>query len=347
MHFPWAILLAVNTMAFARIVSLLLKDSGSLHIQLSRLAPTLNGGLYKGQAGRVAVMGGSRDYTGAPFFAAAASLRFGGDLAYVFCEQSASLAIKSYSPELMVTPFYGYEQLEGPSSSCDASPVFEMLPRLHSLVVGPGLGRNSKVFVIVQSIIESAVAAGVPLVIDADGLYMLETFPELWQTVLRHSEKVTITPNKAEFERLCKRAETMSPPLANDLASEHVETQILALSQSLAGATVLLKGRDDLISNGADVWRVVELGSPRRCGGQGDLLAGSLGVAAFWAASMPADPSPAEDVIPPNVLACVLASIVVKRAARLAFQKKLRGTTTPDILEFIAEAFQTTVPHYD
>lgn len=135
----------------------------------------------------------------------------------------------------------------------------------------------------------------------------------------------------------------MYPSLAVELASEHAEARILALSQSLAGVTVLLKGADDLISNGANVWKVVEFGSPRRCGGQGDLLAGSLGVAAFWAASKPADPNPEPDALPPNVLACVLSSVVVKRAAQLAFKKKFRGTTTPDILEFIADAFEKTV----
>ena len=54
------------------------------------------------QLGRVGVFGGSKDYTGAPFYASISSLRMGADLAYVFTAQEAAPAIKTYSPELMV-----------------------------------------------------------------------------------------------------------------------------------------------------------------------------------------------------------------------------------------------------
>lgn len=54
------------------------------------------------QLGRVGIFGGSKDYTGAPFYASIASLRMGADLAYVFTAQEAAPAIKAYSPELMV-----------------------------------------------------------------------------------------------------------------------------------------------------------------------------------------------------------------------------------------------------
>jgi ATP-dependent NAD(P)H-hydrate dehydratase len=244
------------------------------------------------------------------------------------------------------TPFYDHESLLV-NNACNSSPVIDMLPRLHSLVVGPGLGREVVVFSMVLPIIEYAVAVGIPVVIDADGLFMLETFPGLWNVVQNHSMKFILTPNKAEFDRLCKRAAIQDPP---DLISSNVDAvKLEALSQSLSGATVLLKGKEDLISDGAGVWRVQEEGSPRRCGGQGDLLAGSLGVAAYWAASH-ASKAPvqslSEDIpLSPNVLACALASVVVKRAAKLAFSKHARGTTTPEILDQIALAFERTLPH--
>jgi hypothetical protein len=61
---------------------------------------------HKGSSGRVGVLGGSARYTGAPFYAAMASLKAGADLSFVFCAQEASLPIKCYSPELMVAPVY-------------------------------------------------------------------------------------------------------------------------------------------------------------------------------------------------------------------------------------------------
>jgi hypothetical protein len=68
--------------------------------------PLLTNSLSKGQNGRIAVVGGSKDYTGAPFYAASAALQFGADLASVFCAEEAAIPIKCYSPELMVSPYY-------------------------------------------------------------------------------------------------------------------------------------------------------------------------------------------------------------------------------------------------
>lgn len=66
---------------------------------------------HKGSMGRIGVIGGSMDYTGAPYYSALSSLKLGADLSYVFCSQLASQPIKSYSPELMVTSFYDDSQL--------------------------------------------------------------------------------------------------------------------------------------------------------------------------------------------------------------------------------------------
>jgi ATP-dependent NAD(P)H-hydrate dehydratase len=67
---------------------------------------------HKGSSGRVGVLGGSGDFTGAPFYAAMASLNAGADLSFVFCANEAALPIKSYSPELMVTPVYSVKEFE-------------------------------------------------------------------------------------------------------------------------------------------------------------------------------------------------------------------------------------------
>ena len=65
---------------------------------------------YKGSSGRIGVLGGSERYTGAPYYAGMAALHVGSDLAFVFCAQEAALAIKSYSPELMVAPVYSAKE---------------------------------------------------------------------------------------------------------------------------------------------------------------------------------------------------------------------------------------------
>merc|ERR1712093_217247 len=73
-------------------------------LKVRKMVPPMLEKFHKGQMGRVAVIGGSADYTGAPYFSAMASARLGCDLSYVFCEPSAAPTIKSYSPNLMVSP---------------------------------------------------------------------------------------------------------------------------------------------------------------------------------------------------------------------------------------------------
>lgn len=80
------------------------------------IVPSLTFSSHKGSMGRIGVVGGSRDYTGAPYYAASAALKFGGDLSYIFCSELASMPIKSYSPELMVTPIYRESLLADESS---------------------------------------------------------------------------------------------------------------------------------------------------------------------------------------------------------------------------------------
>jgi ATP-dependent NAD(P)H-hydrate dehydratase len=72
---------------------------------------------HKGSSGRIGVLGGSARYTGAPFYAALASLKVGADLAFCFCADEASIPIKSYSPELVVIPVYKASDFDALSQS--------------------------------------------------------------------------------------------------------------------------------------------------------------------------------------------------------------------------------------
>merc|ERR1719305_930406 len=156
------------------------------------LVPRLTHSLHKGECGRVAVFGGCVMYTGAPYFAAISALKSGADLVHVFCEKGAGTVIKSYSPELIVHPVldteYGIEEID------------QWLPRLHCVVLGPGLGRNQSMLGRISIIIEKAKSRNIPMVVDADGLWHLATNPSLLQGYTR----AVITPNAMEFSRLVK-----------------------------------------------------------------------------------------------------------------------------------------------
>lgn len=123
----------------------------------SRLVPPLLPTAYKGQMGRIGIVGGSPDYTGAPYYAGQSALKFGADLSFIFCAKQACNPIKSYSPELMVTSFYDqdaveiYENSDKNNSFTNqnkeiwiemSEKIIEYLSRIHSLVIGPGLGNT-------------------------------------------------------------------------------------------------------------------------------------------------------------------------------------------------------------
>ncbi|MCB0369547.1 MAG: hypothetical protein KDD45_08890 [Bdellovibrionales bacterium] len=66
--------------------------------RLISVFPPLDSHKYKGQNGRIAVIGGSFEFTGAPYYSAVSALKVGGDLSHIFCSKFSSPAIKSYSP---------------------------------------------------------------------------------------------------------------------------------------------------------------------------------------------------------------------------------------------------------
>ncbi|KAK1341941.1 hypothetical protein QTO34_016692 [Cnephaeus nilssonii] len=204
-------------------------------------------------------------YTGAPYFAAISALKAGADLSHVFCTREAAPVIKSYSPELIVHPV-----LDSPDAVHE---VEKWLPRLHALVVGPGLGREDALLKNVKGILEASKARAIPVVIDADGLWLIAQQP----TLIQGYQKAVLTPNHMEFIRLSEAV------LRDPVDSSDRRGAVLRLSQALGNVTVVQKGEQDVISDGEQVLECNLQGSNRRCGGQGDLLSGFLGVLVQWA----------------------------------------------------------------
>ncbi|KAK1562846.1 hypothetical protein Q3G72_017898 [Acer saccharum] len=117
---------------------------------LRAISPILDPNIHKGQAGKVAVIGGCRGYTGAPYFAAISALKIAADLSHLFCTKDAAPVIKGYSPELIVHPIleesYSISGLGDEERKCISikilAEVDKWMERFDCLVVGPGLGRD-------------------------------------------------------------------------------------------------------------------------------------------------------------------------------------------------------------
>lgn len=74
-----------------------------------------------------------------------------------------------------------------------------LLDRLHIIVVGPGLGREERTQSIGRMAIEVAKAQEKYVVLDADGLWLIQNEPHL----VKDYKRAILTPNVVEFKRLC------------------------------------------------------------------------------------------------------------------------------------------------
>jgi len=86
-------------------------------------------------------------------------------------------------------------------------------------------------------------------------------------------------------------------------------------------------------------------GSPRRCGGQGDILSGSLATFAAWAAIYRKENSTdVLDGVSLNVLAGYGACAITKQAGKQTFAKLGRSFTASDMISEIRPAFCSLFP---
>ncbi|CAL8991692.1 unnamed protein product, partial [Prunus brigantina] len=236
---------------------------------LRAITPTLDPNRHKGQAGKIAVIGGCREYTGAPYFAAISALKIGADLSHVFCTKDAASVIKSYSPELIVHPVLeeSYSVRDDEKRIISGKVLAEVakwMERFDCLVIGPGLGRDPFLLDCVSKIIKLARQSNVPIVIDGDGLFLVTNSLDL----ISGYPLAVLTPNVNEYKRLVQKV------LSCEVNDEEAHEQLLSLAKRIGGVTILRKGKSDFISDGETVKSVSIYGSPRRCGGQGDILSG-------------------------------------------------------------------------
>eukprot|EP00899_Mesostigma_viride_P022409 jgi/Mesvir1/3352/Mv06740-RA.1 len=337
--------------------------------KLRYLVPELSPRRHKGQAGKLGIVGGCKEYTGAPFFASISALKLGCDISHVFCSDEAAPIIKGYSPELIVHPYLigsppavdplgnDLPQMQPGSPQWtkvvehSAGLVANWFTRLNGLVIGPGLGQDPLLADTVKLILQRAREAGLPLVIDADGLSLVAKDP----TLVAGYRNCVLTPNVNEFKRLLDASVTSSgiadAPQVGGEKGKNTEPVVKSLAASLGGCTIVQKGAPDVITDGTVVLYCSSFGSPRRCGGQGDVLAGSIAVFLFWALQQQqaaqeqgAAETSAEIDQPAPVLAAYAGCVLTRHAASLAFDKHKRSMTTVDVIAELGTSCETFFP---
>jgi NAD(P)H-hydrate epimerase len=221
---------------------------------------------HKGEFGKLLVIGGSDVFSGAPFFVASAALRTGVDLAYIAAPSKTAYAISAMSPDVITI------KLDGDHLNArNVAAIRPYLAKSTAVVMGPGLGLHKETKDAVKELVKVIEEAKVPLLLDADGLKAFAEF--------KHKAKspMVFTPHTGEYQILTGKAQSQ------DLKKRAEEVKETAEE---LGATILLKGHVDVISDGKRV-KLNFTGNPgMTVGGTGDVLSGI--VAAFLAQA--ADP---------------------------------------------------------
>ena len=205
----------------------------------------------KGDFGKVGILGGSINYSGAIKLAtmSLASLRSGCGLVKVIIPDEI---VSSLSPVLLEQTLFPYKNLED---------IKKSIKDLDSLAIGMGWGSNENHLPILKDILENFQGN---LVIDADGLNTLVNHVEILRT---SQANIVLTPHLKEFSRL------------TSLSIEEIEKNKMEIAKSFAKENhviLLLKGSTTIVTNGIDVY-LINYGTPGMAtSGSGDVLSGIL-----------------------------------------------------------------------
>ena len=202
---------------------------------------------HKGDFGHVLVIGGDTGFAGAARMAGEAAARVGAGLVSVATRSAHAPAMAMSRPELMC---------RGTEDPAELEPL---ATRASVLAVGPGLGQTDWG----RAMLESAMRAERPMVLDADGLNLLAR----GEDVSRRDDWV-LTPHPGEAARLlaCSPAEIQGDRFAalDTLAKRY-------------GGVWVLKGSGTIAGDATAEPSVATVGNPGMAtGGMGDVLTGVI-----------------------------------------------------------------------
>ncbi|MDD5727811.1 MAG: NAD(P)H-hydrate dehydratase, partial [Victivallales bacterium] len=179
---------------------------------------------YKNTVGSVLIIGGSKDYYGAPFLAALAAQRAGAGMVYVAVPQAVSRI-----PDITLSLIVAKVKDNGKGYFCpDSLPELQkLIEKSDVVVVGPGIGKERDTFLFIQSLLKISK----PLIIDADALNIIAESPDIY---IKKDSNI-LTPHPGEMKRLLEAFELEM------LNGRNRESKAKALAACL-DATVVLKG---------------------------------------------------------------------------------------------------------
>ena len=215
----------------------------------------------KGDNGKVLVIGGSKEYVGAPALAGLAALRSGADWVTIAAPEKVAWAVNSLSPDLVTAKLNG-DYL----SPKNVNDIAKLLKKHNIVLLGNGIGLKDETKKFVKKIIKKIYC---PKVIDADAIKILSA-KELKNSI--------ITPHIRELEIFMHNSGIDPKAMKNIINEKNAGKKALLIKNNLQGFldddnVILLKGPIAVIMSKNKIYcNDVSFGMTKA--GTGDVLAG-------------------------------------------------------------------------
>ena len=214
---------------------------------------------HKGMYGRIGIVGGAPGWVGAGLLAGRTALASGAGLVTLGLLDER-MAVDHAQPELML---HAVEDVVAATG-------------LDVLAVGPGLGQSGTA----KSLLQSALTCPCPLVLDADALNLLATYPALAEMTAERAAVTVITPHPGEASRLL------------GIGTQELRRDRLGCALTLAKrlrAWTVLKGLGTVVAAPDGAYWINPAGHPALAApGMGDVLTGLI---AARLARLPPEPA--------------------------------------------------------
>lgn len=225
------------------------KESMLKKEEMRKYIPIRNEYAHKGDFGKVAIIAGSKGFTGAAYITTKAAVKSGAGLVTLCCREEIQKIMSNKFIEAMTVSYKENERLNKTLKESDV------------IAIGPGMGNNEITLELIKGILSTTKC---PLVIDADGINVLKDKLSLLKN---KKEAVILTPHLGEMSRI------------TGIPVDKIEKNRLEIAKEFSkkyNVIVLLKGYNTVITDGDKVFVNSTGNSAMASGGMGDCLTGII-----------------------------------------------------------------------
>ncbi len=222
--------------------------------ELHQLLPCRSNNSHKGSHGKVLVIAGSENMSGAAYFSAKAAYKTGAGLVRIYTPICNRDILLTQLPELLFTPFI--------PNKIDTEKLEELINWASVIVIGPGMGVSDDTRTILSHVLNHAT---IPIIIDADGLNTLAQNIKLLEQV---QSTIIVTPHLGEMARL------INQPI------EKIKDNLISTAKKFANdyhLICVLKDAKTIVTIPEQATYINQTGnSGMATGGSGDVLTGIM-----------------------------------------------------------------------